>query len=300
MPPAYLIVNPRASQVTPELTERIAGELRTAGPLEVVETRARGHARELAASASREADRIYVYSGDGGFNEVLNGLEADVPVGFLPGGGTSVLPRALGLARDPVECARSLARGTRLRRISLGRVNGRRYAFSASLGLDAAAVRLVDERGRTQEGRRPGDAAFLAAFARLLRQAGGRIEAQAEVVGHGRAAWILVANCDPYTYVGCLAVHAAPEARFELGLDLVAPRRVRVASAPRFLRYALTGRGQERARDFVYLHDRDRIEVRCDLSMPLQVDGEDLGDVDAVVFEAERDAVSVLLPAQLV
>jgi diacylglycerol kinase family enzyme len=296
VPRAFLIVNPRASRVTPELTERIAEELRRVGPLEVVETQARGHARELAASASREADRIYVYSGDGGFNEVLNGLEADVAIGLLPGGGTSVLPRALGLPRDPLECARALARGSRVRRISLGRVNGRRFAFSASLGLDAAAVRLVDERGRTYEGRRPGDIAFLAAAVRLLREARGRIEPQAEVVGHGRAAWILVANADPYTYLGPLAVHVAPEARFELGLDLVAPQRVRATSLPRFLRYAFLGRGQERARDFVYLHDRDRIEVRCDRPLPLQADGEDLGDVERVLFEAERDAVTVLLP----
>ena len=44
---------------------------------------------------------VIVFSGDGGFNEALNGLEGDVPVGFLPGGGTSVLPRALGLPSDP-------------------------------------------------------------------------------------------------------------------------------------------------------------------------------------------------------
>ena len=29
--------------------------------------------------------------------------------------------------------------------------------------------------------------------------------------------------------------------------------------------------------------------------MPLQLDGEDVGDVTEVVFEAERDAVSVLV-----
>ena len=42
-------------------------------------------------------------------------------------------------------------------------------------------------------------------------------------------------------------------------------------------------------------HDLDRIEVRCDRPLPLQADGEDLGDVDDVVFEARRDAVSVLV-----
>jgi hypothetical protein len=29
--------------------------------------------------------------------------------------------------------------------------------------------------------------------------------------------------------------------------------------------------------------------------MPLHADGEDLGDIERVVFEAERDAVSVLV-----
>jgi diacylglycerol kinase family enzyme len=33
----------------------------------------------------------------------------------------------------------------------------------------------------------------------------------------------------------------------------------------------------------------------CDEPMPLQVDGEDLGDVERAVFEAERDAVTVLV-----
>ena len=35
--------------------------------------------------------------------------------------------------------------------------------------------------------------------------------------------------------------------------------------------------------------------VRCDRPLPLQVDGEDLGDVTEAVFEAERDAVTVLV-----
>jgi diacylglycerol kinase family enzyme len=33
----------------------------------------------------------------------------------------------------------------------------------------------------------------------------------------------------------------------------------------------------------------------CDAPMPLQVDGEDLGNVERAVFECERDAISVLV-----
>ena len=72
--------------------------------------------------------------------------------------------------------------------------------------------------------------------------------------------------------------------------------RVRPLAVPRFAAYALLGRGQERARDVVYLHDVDRAEARCEAPTPLQVDGEDMGDVDEVVLEAERDAVLVLAP----
>jgi diacylglycerol kinase family enzyme len=41
--------------------------------------------------------------------------------------------------------------------------------------------------------------------------------------------------------------------------------------------------------------DLDRIEVRCDRPLPLQADGEDLGDVEHAVFEAHRNAVAVLV-----
>jgi diacylglycerol kinase family enzyme len=36
--------------------------------------------------------------------------------------------------------------------------------------------------------------------------------------------------------------------------------------------------------------------VRADRPLPLQADGEDLGDATEVVLEAERDAVTVLAP----
>jgi diacylglycerol kinase family enzyme len=48
-------------------------------------------------------------------------------------------------------------------------------------------------------------------------------------------------------------------------------------------------------RSLLTVHDLDRIEVRCDRPLPLQADGEDLGDVESAVFEAARDAVSVLV-----
>jgi diacylglycerol kinase family enzyme len=288
-----LIVNPSASRVTADLTVRIEQELAASGPLETVRTERPRHALELASEASATAERIYVYSGDGTYNEVVNGLDGEVEMGFLPGGATSVLPRALGLPRDPVECASALVRA-RPRRISLGRVNGRRFTFSAGLGLDAELVRRTDALGRVK-GRRAGDIAFARTLAGILAERRGRFDPAMTVLGRERVAFALVANCDPYSYAGRLPLRIAPGARFELGLDLVAPRHLEPWLLPRAARWALTGRGQTSSSHVLYVHDADELRIECDRPTPLQVDGEDLGDVEGVHLESERDALTVLV-----
>jgi diacylglycerol kinase family enzyme len=288
---ALLIVNPRASNVSATVVERVVAALPP--DLQVVETGGPGEATELAREREGAVDAIYSLGGDGTYNEVLNGVSGRVPLGFLPGGGTSVLPRALGVGRDPVAAARVVARGA-TRRIGLGRVNGRRFAFNAGVGFDAELVRRIDELGRSDDGRRPGDAAFARAAVGMIVGRRGRFPPALAIEGAGRAAFALVANCDPYTYAGRIPIRASRSASFDLGLDVVAPVSVAPAGLPRLLvelRRGTTGR-----RGLTVLHDVERVVVRCDAPMPLQVDGEDLGDVETAVFEAERDAVDVFVP----
>jgi diacylglycerol kinase family enzyme len=294
-----LIVNPVASGVTPSRVAAVRVALEQGGPVEMILTERAGHAVELAREAAG-SDAVYVFSGDGGFNEVVNGLEHDVPVGFLPGGATSVLPRALGLPADPVACAHRLALADRTRLISLGRIAyagapaGRRFTFSAGVGLDAELVRAVDARGR-RDGKRPGDLAFVAELGGLLWRRRGRMAPLIEIEERGRCAFAVIANCDPYTFAGPFSVHAAPRASFEGGLDLVGVRELRPADLPRLAWWLLAHPVQERSANVVTLHDADRIELRCDAPMPLQIDGEDLGDVEEIVAEAERDVLRVLV-----
>jgi len=296
VPSAVLIVNPNASGVTPDLTVEVEESLRAAGELETVLTERPGHAAEIAEAVSRgEAERVYVFSGDGGFNEVVNGLEADLPVGFIPGGSTSVFPRALGLPRDPVAAARALATSAAERRISLGRVNGRRFTFSGGFGIDAEVVRRVDALGRAG-GKRANDLAFARTLAGIFAERRARFAPAMEVEGLGRVAFALVANGHPYSYVGRIPLRIAPKAQFELGLDLVAPRELKARRLPQVAAWALAGKGQQRSPHVLYVHDADELVVRADRPMPLQVDGEDLGDVKEAHFEAERSALRVLVP----
>jgi len=287
---AVLIVNPFASGVD----EHRLAAVRAALPpgTETQLTTAAGEATELARSAG-DVEAIYVFGGDGTFNEVLNGLETDVPLGFVPGGGTSVLPRALGLPRNPGRAAQRIAEG-RTRRIGLGRVNGRRFGFNAGIGLDAELVRKVDELGRRPDGRRPGDIAFMRVASGTLLAGRGRFDEQLEIEGAGRASFVLVANCSPYTYAGAMALDLVPGASFDEGLAYVAPVSLRGRDLPRLLLRGPRGSGLKADRTLV-ARDLDRIVVHCDEPLPLQVDGEDTGDVGEVVYEAERDAVTVFV-----
>lgn len=280
---ATLIVNPFASRVTESGVRALEQALR---PVETLRTERCGHATELARAAS--GDTVYVYGGDGVINEVLNGLAPGVSLGLVPGGHTNVFARALGIPRNPkaaVECRRA-------RRISLGRVNGRRFAFASGIGVDSEAVREMETIKRARDGRRPGDVAYAQTVMRRLL---GGYEPRLEIAGFGRAALLFVSNDVVFTYAGLVPLRFSPPARFELGLDLAAPVRVAKPMLPGLLARVVAGRGLAGVRDILVGHDLDRIEVVCDRPLPLQADGEDLGDVTEAVFEAERDAVSVLV-----
>ncbi len=244
-------------------------------PAETLRTEHRGHAIALAREASSE--EVWVLGGDGVVNEVLNGLRAGVVLGIVPGGHTNVLARAIG--RTP-------------RRISLGRVNGRRFAFAAGIGVDSEAVRELDTIGRARAAKRPGDLAYARVVAaRLLRG----YEPALEIEGLGRAAIAFVSNDAVFTYAWRMPVRFSPAARFELGLDLAAAERIDRRALTQFVPRLAAGRGLAGARGVLSGHDLDGLVIRSGEPRPLQADGEDLGDVTEAVFEAERDALTVLV-----
>jgi diacylglycerol kinase family enzyme len=266
-----LIVNPFASRVTEERVREVERQL---APAETLLTEYRGHAIELAREAA--GDEVWVLSGDGVVNEVLNGLRPGVALGIVPGGHTNVLARAIG--RTP-------------RRISLGRVNGRRFSFAAGIGVDSEAVRELDTIARARAGKRPGDLAYARVVAaRLLRG----YEPALDIEGFGRAAIAFVSNHAVFTFAGPIPVRLSPAARFELGLDLAAPERVDRGTPARLVSRLAFGRGLSGARGVLSGHDLGQLVIRCAEPRPLQADGEDLGDVTEAVFESERDALTVL------
>lgn len=286
--------------MTREGIGRVEKLLRARCEVETVLTAGPRDGTRIAEQVTNDASvgAVFVYSGDGGFNEVINGLGPGLPVGFVPGGRTNVLPRALGIGQDAFAAARRLADGASAghqRRISLGRANGRRFAVSSGVGLDAEFVRAWDALGSRRSGRKRGDIAFSTAAARVLLGKRGSIASTLVVDGDERAAFVLAANGDPYSYVGRLPLHVAPFASFEDGIELVSVVRLTPWMIPRLITLLMLGRRAGEHGDIVQHRQIGRCEVICAAPLPLQMDGEDLGDVTRVLFESERDAIDIIV-----
>ena len=145
MQEAVLITNPAAVATSQHVKEVIVKALSADLHVEVVDTAGPGHATEVASQAVRSGvDLVVAFGGDGTMNEVANGMVgSDTSLGILPGGNANVVCRNLGLPADIVEATGRLLnglRGNRIRRISVGRTEGRCFLVSCGLGLRPPAA----------------------------------------------------------------------------------------------------------------------------------------------------------------
>ena len=73
MSKVVLIVNPYSSGVTRSRVADVTAALARRAEVVVRQTEQKGHATELAREASRTRTRVIVFSGDGTYNEAING-----------------------------------------------------------------------------------------------------------------------------------------------------------------------------------------------------------------------------------
>ncbi|CAO5249923.1 diacylglycerol/lipid kinase family protein [Frankia sp. AgKG'84/4] len=94
----------------------------------------------------------------------------------------------------------------------------------------------------------------------------------------------IVCNTRPWTYLHSRPVLACPDASFDTGLDLLALRRVRMSSVLRTGRQILASDGAPHGRNVVSRHDAATMRFRSEVPIPLQMDGEYLGESDEVLL----------------
>jgi diacylglycerol kinase family enzyme len=78
------------------------------------------------------------------------------------------------------------------------------------------------------------------------------------------------------------------------GLDLVALKRMRITTVLRVAMQTFTSGRHVRSRSVTYLHGERRMRIDADTPMPVQADGELLGDLTELDVELVPDALSVM------
>ena len=303
-----LIVNPQATTTTGNSADLVIRSLAGLVDLDVEHTRYRGHARELAAATHGEL--VIVLGGDGAINEAVNGLMsrpgtevsgAAPLLAVIPGGGGNVFAQALGL---PVDTAAAIARirevlGTgRYRTIGLGLAGDRYFTFSAGLGMDAEVVREV-ERLRAS-GRRQSAALFTWAILRRYASGTDRRTPALTLERDGQPAiselfMTAITNRSPWTYVRGRAVLPVPNPDFNSGLDVLALRKLRATTIASAVGQMLLVRHRSpRGRQVLTVTGLESLTVRSVRPIAFQVDGDYLGETEAVKFQFVPHAVRVV------
>jgi diacylglycerol kinase family enzyme len=301
-----IIVNPYATTVSDRLRHLVVYALQGRYEVDAVDTEARGHATELCREAAHEGyDVVVAFGGDGTVNEAANGLiGSPTPLCCLPGGSANVFGKMLGIPGDVVDATEHLlamADDWRPRKVDLGVVNGRCFTFASGLGLDASVVERVDANPKMKA--RLGPYFFTwVAFSTYLRRYLLSPPRLLVETGEGtetlEGVTAIVQNGSPFTYFQNRPIEIADGAALDSGaLAGGVLHRATLLSMPFITWRALSSRARVADnRQVTGLRDLGGLVVRSSdgRSLPLQVDGDYLGEVTEARYSIMPLALNVI------
>jgi len=299
-----IVVNPYATTLSDRLKHLVVYALQGRYEVEAIDTQRQGHAIELCREAASEGyDVVVAFGGDGTVNECANGLiGSDTPLTCLPGGATNVYCRMLGIPNDVVDATEHLLRMAddwRPRPVDIAMVNDRAFAFSAGVGLDASVVERVDRHPhlKARLGAWYFTSSAISVFLRKYVFKPPRLEVTA---GGERFEGVtaLVQNGDPYSFFQTIPLHMAENVALDSGdLAGVVLERASPIDMPTVLFRALARKPR------IVKHRRvssysgvDAVTVRSadGRPMPVQVDGDYIGEVETAEFSVRPGALRVV------
>jgi diacylglycerol kinase family enzyme len=280
--------------------------------VDAVDTEARGHATELCREAAHEGyDVVVAFGGDGTVNEAANGLVGSpTPLTCLPGGSANVFGKMLGIPGELVDATEHLlaiADDWRPRRVDIGIVNGRYFTFSSGLGIDASVVQRVDANPRMKA--RYGPYFFtwaaISTFARRYMLHPPRLTVDVALHAEGEVeqarfegVTAVVQNGSPFTYFQSRPIEIAEDATLDCGtLSGCVLHRARPIDMPFIALRAFSKRARlARHRHITPFSAVTELTVRSadGKPLPLQVDGDYLGEVEEARYSIVPAAFSVV------
>jgi diacylglycerol kinase family enzyme len=299
-----VIVNPYATTMSDRVKSLVVYALQGRYDVHAVDTQAKGHAIELCREAAHEGyDVVVAFGGDGTVNEAANGLVGSpTPLTCLPGGATNVYCRMLGIPSDVVDATEhllGLADDWRERRVDLGRLDDRRFTFSAGMGLDASVVERVDRNPRLKARFGPWYFAQSAVRTFLERYVVRPPRLEVHVDGRAiRGVSAFVQNGGAYTYFQSRPIHVAGESELDSGdFSGAVLTRASPVDVPTVMFRALSKRAEvarhRRVTPFTHVHE---VCIRSidGRPVPVHVDGDHISDEVEVRFTVEPRALRVI------
>ncbi len=299
-----IIVNPYATTVSDRLRHLVVYALQGRYEVDAVDTEARGHAIELCREAAHEGyDVVVAFGGDGTVNEAANGLQGSpTPLTCLPGGSANVYGKILGIPGELVDATEhllSMADDWRPRKVDLGVVNGRCFTFASGLGLDASVVRRVDSNPhlKARLGAYYFTWAAVSTFTRryIFKPPNLAVEIDGE---QSSGVTAIVQNGSPFTYFNDRPIEIAEGPELDSGtLQTCVLRRARPHDMPSIAFRAFSKHARVIGhRHVTALGSSDELTVRSsnEQPLPLQVDGDFLGDVMEARYSVLPRALSVI------
>jgi diacylglycerol kinase (ATP) len=292
----FVVLNPMAGSCTADdVRQALDRHLGSSEAYEIYETT--GEDDEDIVGAVRAAlDRgftaVAAAGGDGTVSEVAEGLiERDIPMGIIPVGTANVFVRELGLPLDLEDACATLATSQSTSSVDAMKVGDKYYILQIGIGLDALMIRDTDRAAK----RRFGRAAYLwTAFTRLI----GFQPVRFTIVADGkrsrpRALQVLIANGG---VLGVPPFRWGPHIRPDDGRIDVCVVSARTALDYAGLIWHTLLSQQRRDRNVRYYGARQSIVISADKPMPIQADGEIIGETPLQV-QVIPNAIQVIVPA---
>ncbi len=302
MKQVLLVANPKAGSISTPRRRAIERRLVREVDLAVAQTERPDHATELAREAvSSGCDAVLAFGGDGTVNEVAQGLVgSDVAMGILPAGTANVIARGLGVPTDPVrasEFAAERLKAGKRRRINVGQVDDRYFIGSAGMGLDAEVVKRTEADPDAKQ--RWGEWLFVVHVLRVAlvdyRGADPALMLEVEDEEPVRVVLAICCNLYPYTFLKRWVVDACPLTRLDADLDFCGLTELPLRRIGPVFYSLFRSRSHVDWATTVYKHDVAAAKITADRPMPLQIDGDFVGDVESADFRSVPDALPVLV-----
>lgn len=297
---AILIVNARAGRggVSKNLPELLASLDERDIEYDVRMTAGRGHAIELARQAVHAGERFLVaVGGDGTIHEVVNGMiekdkatNPEAVLGVVSAGTGCDFIKTFGLPPSPSHAAAHLDGGESFP-IDIGKITMQRdgksevryFANIAEVGIGAATVATAERLPRWL-----GPTVYFFAFWLTLRK-----HKSADVVVdlvdrkyEGKLNNLVVANGQFFGGGMKIAPKAAPtDGLFDIQIEH-AKKREAIAIMPKVYK------GQHIPHPDIFEAKRVRLAITSDRSLPIEADGEVLGQTPAT-FEVLKEAINL-------